>query len=287
MNLRLFPLWRADLHIHSYYSDGKFSPVSVLERAKKSEINMISITDHDTVYGVAETIENCKKYGVEVIPGIEFSSDLDNREVHILGYFIDYENKILEEYVQNFRKTRIIRIRKMIKRLYNLGCKIDANSFIKNIASNVSIGRPHLANEMVRVGFVKNYVEAFVRFIGDRKPAYVKKENPDVKIIIKLIRKLKGISFVAHPGKSIDEKSLIQLKDSGINGIEVFHPSHSVESTKNFLNFAKQNDLLISGGSDFHGVLRIDQSNWGKYYVEKEYIDRMKKKVDEIKSHPG
>ena len=282
MNLHKIPQWRADLHIHSFFSDGKFSPVSILEKAKKMEINAISITDHDSVYGVSVAIENCKKYGVEVIPGIEFSCDFNQKEVHILGYFIDIDNKILNEYIQNFKKTRIVRIKKMIEKLNKLGCELDVNGFIDSIPGNVSIGRPHLAEAMVKKGFVKNYMEAFVLYIGDGKPAYEKKENPDINEIIKLISKINGISFVAHPGKNISINTLKEIVKFGINGIEIYHPSHSPDDTKIFLDFSNENNLLVCGGSDFHGVIKADYKNLGKYFVDKQELDRMKSKVKRV-----
>ena len=282
MNLHKIPQWRADLHIHSFFSDGKFSPLSILEKAKKMEINSISITDHDSVYGVSVAIENCKKYGVEVIPGIEFSCDFNQKEVHILGYFIDIDNKILNEYIQNFKKTRIVRIKKMIEKLNKLGCELDVNGFIDSIPGNVSIGRPHLAEAMVKKGFVKNYMEAFVLYIGDGKPAYEKKENPDINEIIKLISKINGISFVAHPGKNISINTLKEIVKFGINGIEIYHPSHSPDDTKIFLDFSNENNLLVCGGSDFHGVIKADYKNLGKYFVDKQELDRMKSKVKRV-----
>ena len=282
MNLHKIPQWRADLHIHSFFSDCKFSPVSILEKAKKMEINAISITDHDSVYGVSVAIENCKKYGVEVIPGIEFSCDFNQKEVHILGYFIDIDNKILNEYIQNFKKTRIVRIKKMIEKLNKLGCELDVNGFIDSIPGNVSIGRPHLAEAMVKKGFVKNYMEAFVLYIGDGKPAYEKKENPDINEIIKLISKINGISFVAHPGKNISINTLKEIVKFGINGIEIYHPSHSPDDTKIFLDFSNENNLLVCGGSDFHGVIKADYKNLGKYFVDKQELDRMKSKVKRV-----
>jgi len=282
LNLHKIPQWRADLHIHSFFSDGKFSPVSILEKAKKMEINAISITDHDSVYGVSVAIENCKKYGVEVIPGIEFSCDFNQKEVHILGYFIDIDNKILNEYIQNFKKTRIVRIKKMIEKLNKLGCELDVNGFIDSIPGNVSIGRPHLAEAMVKKGFVKNYMEAFVLYIGDGKPAYEKKENPDINEIIKLISKINGISFVAHPGKNISINTLKEIVKFGINGIEIYHPSHSPDDTKIFLDFSNENNLLVCGGSDFHGVIKADYKNLGKYFVDKQELDRMKSKVKRV-----
>ena len=271
--------WKADLHIHSYFSDGKFSPLTILEKAEKSGLNAISITDHDSVNGIEIAVANCKKYGVEVIPGIEFSCDMNSKEIHILGYFIDYESKILQEYLRAFRKNRIDRIIKMIKNLNTMGSKIDATNFVNSISNNISIGRPHLAAEMVKEGFVKNYVEAFISYIGDGKPAFEKKKNPDIQEIIKLISKINGLSFVAHPGKNIDVERLNELIEYGINGIEIYHPSHSEADTKTYMDFSANNNLLISGGSDFHGVIKADLRNFGKYFIGKEDVDKMRNKL--------
>jgi predicted metal-dependent phosphoesterase TrpH len=277
--------FKADLHIHSFFSDGKFSPITILEKAKKSGINIISITDHDSIKGVAAATENCKKYGVEVIPGIEFSCDFNDREVHLLGYFLDYENENLEEYLLNYRKTRVDRIRKMVESLNKLGCAIDADKFINSISSNISIGRPHLASAMVKDGFVKNYVEAFIYYIGDGKPAFVRKKNSDVQDVIKLISGLNGLSFIAHPGKNINVDSLNELVKLGINGIEVYHPSHSAQGTNAFLEFTKKNNLLVSGGTDFHGVIQSEYKNWGRFFIGKEEIENMKNSLPGSNNH--
>lgn len=276
--------YKADLHIHTYFSDGKYSPETILGKAKRTGLDAISITDHDSINGLSVAVDNCKKYGVEVIPGIEFSCDYSGNEVHLLGYFIDFKNIILEEYLRQFSQKRLDRIRKMVVNLNNLGFEMDADSFINSISSRISIGRPHLAAAMVKEGFVKSYVEAFVKYIGDGKPACEKKKNTDIKLIIELIRKLNGLSFVAHPGKNIDVEYLNELVKIGIDGIEIYHPSHTSSESKLFLDFSIKNNLLISGGTDFHGVIRADTRNWGKYFVGKEDIDRMKNKIQAIEN---
>lgn len=270
---------KADLHIHSNFSDGKYSPLEILQKAKEKGFSAISITDHDNINGIEIAIQSSKQFGIEIIPGIEFSTDFNGKEVHILAYFIDYKNLSLIDFVHNIRNSRIERLRQMISRLNNLNCIINADKFLNKFSTNITLGRPHLALEMVDIKFVKNYVEAFTRFIGDRKPAYVKKPNPDIKTVLNLISDLGGLSFLAHPGKYFKNTQIQEIIDAGVDGIEVIHPSHTFTDTHYFQQVSAQNFLLESGGSDFHGIVKTDYDNFGNCFVTDKEIVNMKRRL--------
>lgn len=270
---------KADLHIHSNFSDGKFSPLEILQRAKDAGFSIVSITDHDNINGTDIAIQEAEKFGIEVIPGIEFSTDFCDREVHILAYFIDYKKKALIEFINNIRELRVERLRKMIERLAELKCIINTENFLSKYSPKITLGRPHLALEMVSVKFVKNYVDAFVKFIGDGKPAYVKKPNPDLKTVLNIISELGGLSFLAHPGKYFKDTQIQGIIECGVDGIEIIHPSHSYTDTHYFQKIASQNFLLESGGSDFHGIVKSDFENFGKFFITDKEIINMKRRL--------
>jgi 3',5'-nucleoside bisphosphate phosphatase len=270
---------KADLHIHSNFSDGKFSPLEILQKAKEKGFSAISITDHDNINAIDVARESAEQYDIEIIPGIEFSTDFDGKEVHILAYFIDHKDTALIDFIKNIRNSRIERLRQMIHRLAGLNCMINVESFFDKFSSNITLGRPHLALEMVNIKFVKNYVEAFIKFIGDGKPAYVKKPNPDIRTVLGIISELGGLSFIAHPGKNFKNSQIQEIIDAGVDGIEIIHPSHTFTDINNYQKVSAQNFLLESGGSDFHGIVKNDFENFGNYYVTDKEIVNMKRRL--------
>jgi 3',5'-nucleoside bisphosphate phosphatase len=271
--------FKADLHLHTNYSDGRLSPNELIDLSLKSGISIISITDHDNVNGISEAVRYGKEHGVQVIPGVEISADMEEQEVHILGYFIDYKNKKLLDFLTSSRKLRLRRNQKIVEKLNNLGSGINFNSIISKAGINTSIGRPHIAMELNDEGFVKSYYDAFIRYIGDGKPAYVRKPNPSANEVIRLISEMGGLSFVAHPGKNIRDELMNKLISEGIDGIETIHPSHSKDDIDYFNSIAAENFLLTSGGSDFHGGVKNDGRNFGKYFVSLNEIINMKRRL--------
>ncbi|HMS64001.1 MAG TPA: PHP domain-containing protein [Ignavibacteria bacterium] len=270
---------KADLHTHTKYSDGNFSPHQLIDLAVKCGLSVISITDHDNVNGLTEARDYGKKKGIQVIPGVEISADLNGQEIHILGYFVDHENTKFREFLASLRQNRIVRNEKIVKKLNDLGSTIQFESIMGKVGSDTSIGRPHIAMELNDEGFVKNYYEAFIKYIGDGKPAFIKKPNPSSADVIKVINEVGGLSFIAHPGKTVRNEILIELINNGLDGIEVIHPSHSRDDIKYFSSVAAEHFLLTSGGSDFHGGIKNDQKNFGNFYVSMNEIINMKRRL--------
>jgi len=267
-----------DLHMHTYYSDGTFSPTELIEKAHKENLAAISITDHDSVNGIEEAIESGLSRGVEVIPGIELSAMFGDREVHILGYFIDHRNKELRDYLVFFRGERVRRAREMVKRLNDLKIPVAIDAVLEN-AEGRSIGRPHIAAAVVETGRVKNYLEVFHKYIGFGCPAYVAKYRLDVKDAIELIAKAGGLSFIAHPTDALRDTVLFDIIKTGIDGIETVHPSLNTTATRYYRGIVQEHFLLECGGSDFHGGKRGDETNIGRYGVPSGYIDAMRKRL--------
>lgn len=270
---------KVDLHLHTNYSDGKLSPQQLIDAAKKSGLSIISITDHDNINAIEEAIRYGKTKGIQVIPGVEISADIGEQEIHILGYFIDYQNKKLLDFLTSSRQKRLLRNEKIVEKLNSMGSRIKFNSILLKAGLNTSIGRPHIAMELNEEGFVNSYYDAFIKYIGDGKPAYVKKPNPSVAEVTKLISEMGGLSFIAHPGRSVRDELLLRLIDDGVDGIETIHPSHSKEDVEYFSTVAAEHFLLTSGGSDFHGGAKNDGKNFGKYFVSLNEIINMKRRL--------
>ncbi|MCC6864771.1 MAG: PHP domain-containing protein [Ignavibacteria bacterium] len=272
--------FKADLHTHTHYSDGYHSPEELIKHAKNSGLTHIAITDHDNVDSYFEASEYADKFGIELISGTEISAEHNGKETHILAYFIDHKNEELLQYLKNFRRERVKRAEKIVNKLNELGLAITFGDVIKQVKGNGSIGRPHIAIAMVENKFVNNYFDAFNKYIGDDKPAYVKKPNISAKDAISLINRCGGLSFIAHPGKSMrNNNALFEMIEFGVDGIEVIHPSHTEKDSEYFRNIANQYFLLESGGSDFHGGRINDVSILGKYFITISQITAMKNRL--------
>lgn len=268
-------LLKADLHLHTNYSDGFYSPIEIVEKAYNVGLSIISITDHDSIDGLKEAIIYGKEKGIEVIPGLELSTDIEDKEIHLLAYFIDYENDELIKYLKFFREERLYRAKRIIQKLRNLGLNITIDDVLDR-AKKSAIGRPHIAYTLVDLGLVSNYTEAFEKYIGYNGPAYEKKIHISPHSALKLINEVRGLSFIAHPG-FMKDTILLSIIKAGIDGIEVYHPSHNENQVKFYKGIVNQYCLLEVGGSDFHGGKKNDDDNLGKYFISQNHIDAMRK----------
>jgi predicted metal-dependent phosphoesterase TrpH len=243
----------ADLHIHTNKSDSTLSPEEVIKYAAQSGLNAIAITDHDSIDAIPLVEHYAEKYHIEVIPGVELSTDTNGDEVHILGYYVDYKNEWFLEKLKFFKDARIKRAQQIIEKLNELGFLISFED-VYNLSGEGAVGRMHIARVMLAKQYVSSIGEAFNRFLAKGKRAYVKKYQISPKEAIDIIKKANGISVVAHP-QIMNNDSLIPLmvKD-GLDGIEVYHTDHTSEATKKYLDIAIKYNLLVTGGSDCHGV---------------------------------
>lgn len=244
-----------DLHVHSTVSDGLLSPAEIIDTAAQIELKGLSLTDHDTLGG----IKAAQDYLVErdlpliFIPGIELNTDFSESELHILGYFIHCEDKELNKRLCQIWSARYERAMKMVERLRSMGLNISFEQ-VQRIARGDLIGRPHVARALVDKGYVFSIKEAFQKFIGRGKPAYVPRYKFTPEEAISLIKGAGGISVLAHPGLIIEQDAIPQIIEMGIEGIEVYYPEHSEEQLDAYTAIARRNGLLITGGSDFHGT---------------------------------
>ncbi len=268
---------KVDLHTHTSHSDGFYSPRELVLQAKEVGIDLLSITDHDNLAGIEEATEVGKEVGVEVIPGVEISTDIEGKEFHILAYFIQPGNEELERYLLFFREERLKRAVRIVNRLQSIGKHLTIEDVL-DFAKNSAVGRPHIAQAMLAKGLVNNYYEAFNKYIGNGCPAYEKKVHLSPQSAFKIISDAGGLSFVAHPG-NMQETLLKELINAGVDGIEVIHPSHSKEQIKFYRGIVNEYFLLDSGGSDFHGGKREDNKNFGKFFVSSNVVENMRKRL--------
>ncbi|MBS3995476.1 MAG: PHP domain-containing protein [Alkaliphilus sp.] len=265
---------RLDMHIHTTKSDGILTPEQVVVWSNKIGLKGIAITDHDTVDGIEEGIATAKSIkDFILIPGIEFSSIYNNHEIHILGYFIDYTNSKLVSITDKIKEYRANRANKTIEALKELNIEID----IKDVnpgGKKKSIGRPHIARALIEKGYVENVQEAFEKYLSKGRPAYISRYKLSLMDSIKIIKASKGIPVLAHPGLLDKSVNVLEILDLGLEGIEVYHTDHSKEDSLKYFALAKQRDLLITGGSDYHYTFEGNIPCIGKTTIPFEFIKK-------------
>jgi len=245
---------KADFHLHTTASDGRFSPEKVVQLAAERGLEVIAITDHDSVAGVIAAVKAAESFPpLKVIPGVEINTDIPNGEVHILGYFIDYRSQELRQTLHRLRQARRRRARKIVAKLAQLGIEVEWER-VKELSAGGSIGRPHIAQAMLERGYISRLQEAFNRYIGRYGPAYVERERLSPVGAVKLVAKAGGLPVLAHPA-GIDnlEELLEQLTAEGLVGLEAYYNGYGQRTVKFLVNIADKHGLIITGGSDFHG----------------------------------
>ena len=242
-----------DLHLHSNRSDGWVAPAAVVANAKEAGLEVIALTDHDTVSGIEEADRAARELELELIPGIELSTYDGAGSTHLLGYYVDPENPDLLEYLEGARARRWQRAQEIVEKLNGLGLGVTFEDVVEQASGTSLIARPHIARALVAGGWVGHYAEAFARFIAAGRPAYVPTRHTAPADGIRRIQAAGGLAFLAHGGKSHGEAAISELIDAGLDGLEIFHPDHGPEEVGKLQRLAAEGDLLESGGSDWHG----------------------------------
>jgi hypothetical protein len=243
----------ADLHLHTHFSDGTFTPEELVARACDQGLSAIALTDHDTVEGCPRAAAACEKAGIEFIVGTELTADYKGCELHILGYFLDIENPLLIREMSKCQATRQDRIREMVLRLNQARVPLEAERVFA-IANCQSPGRPHVARALVADGYCAGMDEAFERFLKRGRPAWVPKRRISAANAIELIHQAGGLAVMAHPGLNRSDDVIPPVVKAGLDGIECFHTKHSTHASERYLELADRYKLLVTGGSDCHGM---------------------------------
>ena len=245
----------ADLHLHTAFSDGTYSPEELAGHARHQRLAAIAVTDHDTAEGCVRAAAACVQNGLEFIPGIELTAELEDHELHILGYGFEAAHPEFQRELATFQNVRQQRIREMVTRLNDRGVPLRADAVFA-LANCRSPGRPHVARALVQAGVCSSLDEAFERFLKKHRPAWVPKFNMSALRAIELLHAAGGLAVMAHPGLNRIDPLIPALVDAGLDGLECHYRNHTEQDTSRFLALARKYGLLVTGGSDFHGANR-------------------------------
>ena len=265
----------ADLHIHTFYSDSTSSPQEVVDEAIKAELGCIAITDHDIVEGVIPTIEAAKGHALEVVPGIELSSEFENCDIHILGYFINYQEGAMIEKIGLFLEARVQRMKQMIMNLKKVGVNNIEFEEVAALTKSRAVGRAHLATLLVQKGWVSSFKSAFEKYLGPGCPGYASKYKQTPFEAIELIRASGGVAVMAHPMLTQKDELIPRFAAAGLKGLEVYYPNCMSNVTEFYERIAKKNNLIATGGSDAHGKAK-SYTYIGKKTVPMEVVEQLR-----------
>lgn len=273
-----------DLHVHTTASDGTLSPSETVELAANRGLRAVAITDHDTLDGIAEALSASRKNGLEVLPGIELSSETEQGGVHIVGLMLDYTNASFLQMLDTLKNSRLLRAQRMVAKLRALGKMIDLERVLE-LAGAGTVGRPHVAQALLERGYVSTVAEAFSQYISRGRPAYVERYKITPVEAVRLIRNARGVPSLAHPiifqedggcAQKLDLEALLpELRAAGLAGIEAYYPGYSREMTEQLLSVADRFGLVPTGGSDFHGGGMVG-ADLGSVRVPGEILGRLR-----------
>jgi len=273
---------KCDLHVHTKASDGAYAPRELVMMARERGIEVLAVTDHDTVTGLPEAAQAAREMAVQLIPGIEISTVHERYEIHILGYQLDPQNKELLATLETIASARSNRARKIVAKLNELGHPVTLDEVLAKAGSEI-VGRPHIALAMIDHGIIRSIEEGFDRYLSPGGLAYVPRFRITPQQAIELIHKAGGYAVLAHPGLGFPVSLLPDLLAAGLDGVEVYHPDNSPAIRDYYLRRAHEYGLLITGGSDFHGHDQEDFDFFGNMPVPEETLQ----KIGESKITPG
>jgi len=267
---------KADLHLHTTASDGRYSPEELVGKAAGVGLAVMAITDHDSVEGVAQALKAAQSFpDLKVIPGVEIGTDVPHGEVHVLGYFINYADAGLIDRLAELRDSRKMRAKNMIAKLADLGVYIEWER-VQEIAGSGSVGRPHVAQAIMEKGYVQSLKEAFIKYIGRDGPAYAEREKMTSQQVVELVVKVGGLAVLAHPADIEGLEDLIpRLQRVGLAGMEVYYNAYGNSTVQHLASLARKHRLIATGGSDFHGLEHITETPLGGVDIPPECIERL------------
>ncbi len=245
----------ADLHLHTTYSDGTDRPERVVELAHQAGLSAMAITDHDNTDALAIAEPVARRYGIELIPGIEMSASSSGLEVHLLGFFLDLANPALIQHLATQKARRVERVHEMVKRLQQAGLQLEPEEVFA-FAGEGTVGRPHVARALQKRGYVSNTAEAFTKYLGPNNPGFVPGSPLSPATVIGVIREAGGVPVLAHPIYLKRDPLIEQFMREGLVGLEAYHSGHPPETVRHYEALADRLGLLKTGGSDYHGTTK-------------------------------
>lgn len=265
-----------DFHMHSIYSDGVKSPEELLRHALDCNLSMMALTDHDEIDGIKalrtaqEQLDPEKT--IKFINGCEFSADYKDKSIHILGYRFDETNKELRDFIEYFKSKRQERIDEIIRRCNNAGYFISKDELLKKFPKTQAYGRPHIGQLLIDGGYAKDINDVFKDILRKDSPCYVPKVKIEVPYIIDIIHKAGGLAVMAHPKLVTSDEYVVEMLAYDFDGMEVYHTKHNDDDVKRYKALAKEHNLFITGGSDYHGIPGKAPDQFGDYLVSAEDV---------------
>ena len=267
---------QVDLHVHSTASDGKFSPEEIVGKAAELGLQVMALTDHDSIEGIVPALSAARAFpDLKLIPGVEISTDMPEGQAHVLGYFIDFHDRNLKSALEMFRNSREGRARGMVDKLRGLGIDIEWER-VQEIASEGSVGRPHIAQALLEKEYISSFNEAFNKYIGQDGPAYVERDKMTPVEAVQLIKLGKGLPVLAHPLTVNGPETMIPgLKEAGLIGIEAYYKDYTPDQIDALVRLAEKHDLVVTGGTDYHGIDDRNEVMLGGVDVPMESVDKL------------
>lgn len=263
------------MHIHTTASDGRMSPAEVVREAANLNLAVISLTDHDTIEGVPNAIKEAEAHNIEILTGVEITTAFGEEECHLLAYGFDTKNEGLLNLLREHQKARVARARWIIQQLQKQGLQLDIDEVLAE-AEGRNVGRPHIAEILRKKGYIGSIKEAFIRYLSDDALGIIESNYHTFEKVIDIVKKAGGVAVLAHPGRLYNADQLETLVQGGFDGIETKHPSHNYEIQKVIEEFAEKYNLLMTGGSDFHGDAKDYYRHFGTLTVEQGCVNQIK-----------
>jgi len=273
-----------DLHSHTTASDGALSPRELVRLAAKHGVRVLAVTDHDSTSGLPEAIDEAAHHGIEIVPGLEINCDVPGAEIHVLGYYVDWQAEWFEAFLAEQRAERTARVHRIVERLTELGVPLTADEVFA-ICKEGSPGRPHVAQAMIKRGYVKSVREAFDRYLRADGPANVPRRRLTPIEAVAVIRRAHGVPVLAHPGLADRDALIPELVQAGLAGIETYYPEHSAGQIEAYRALCRTHDLVATGGSDYHGPHTGRASTLGSPHVPLDVWHELRNRARELR-HP-
>jgi predicted metal-dependent phosphoesterase TrpH len=272
-----------DLHSHTTASDGALAPRELVRLAARHRVRVLAVTDHDSTEALPEAIEEAAHHGIDIVPGLEINTDVPGAEIHVLGYYMDWQAEWFQGFLREQRAERAARVHRIVERLTELGMPLTAEEVFA-ICKEGSPGRPHVAQAMVKRGYVKSVREAFDKWLRADGPANVPRRRLTPPEAVAVIRRAGGVPVLAHPGLANRDEMIPELVEAGLAGIETYYPEHSVAQITAYRQTCERLDLVATGGSDYHSPQTGRASTLGSPHIPLEVWENLKRKAQELRA---